>query len=57
MTLRSSANGSRMRTRGPELSPSEVGAVTITVPVTAMANSANWVSPERKDELLMAFQA
>ena len=46
-----------MRTRGPELSPSEVGAVTITVPVTAMANSANWVSPERKDELLMAFQA
>ena len=57
MTRRSSASGSRTRTRGPELSPSEVGAVTITVPETDMANSANCVSPDRKDEALTAFQA
>ena len=57
MTRRSSARGSRTRTRGPELSPSDVGAVTITVPETDMANSASWVSPDRKDDALTAFQA
>ena len=46
-----------MRTRGPEASPSEVGAVTIIVPVTDMANSARSVSPERKEDARTAFQA
>ena len=46
-----------MRTRGPEVSESDVGAVTISVPVTAMANSASWVSPERNDDARIAFQA
>ena len=36
---------------------SDVGAVTITVPVTDMANSANWESPARKDDARTAFQA
>ena len=57
MTRRSSASGSSTRTRGPPLSPSEVGAVTITVPETDMANSASCVSPARKDEARTAFQA
>ena len=46
-----------MRTLGPDVSPSEVGAVTITVPVTAIANSANWVSPDRNEDARIAFQA
>ena len=46
-----------MRTRGPELSPSEVGAVTMTVPETDIANSASRVSPERNDEARTAFHA
>ena len=46
-----------MRTRGPEVSESEVGDVTISVPVTAMANSASCVSPERKEDARIAFQA
>ncbi|MDE0382683.1 MAG: hypothetical protein OXI22_02250 [Defluviicoccus sp.] len=46
-----------MRTLGPEVSPSEVGAVTISVPVTAMANSASCASPERNDDARIAFQA
>ena len=54
---RSSASGSKMRTRGPEVSASAVGAVTISVPVTAIANSASWVSPERKDHARIAFHA
>ena len=57
MTRRSSASGSRTRTRGPELSPSEIGPVTITVPETDMANSASCVSPDRNDDALTAFQA
>ena len=39
------------------LSASEVGAVTITVPVTAIANSASWVSPDRNEDARIAFQA
>ena len=46
-----------MRTLGPDESPSEVGAVTITVPVTDIANSASWESPARKEEARTAFQA
>ena len=46
-----------MRTLGPAVSPSETGAVTITVPVTDMANSASWLSVPRKDDALTAFQA
>ena len=46
-----------MRTRGPDKSPSEVGAVTMTVPETDIANSASWVSPERKAEARTARQA
>ena len=57
MTRRSSANGSSTRTRGPASSPSETGAVTITVPETDTANSASWVSPERKADARTAFQA
>ena len=47
-----------MRTLGPEVvAESEVGEVTISVPVTAMANSASCVSPARNDDARIAFQA
>ena len=46
-----------MRTLGPPASESDTGAVTITVPVTDIANSASWASPARKDEARTAFQA
>ena len=46
-----------MRTLGPAASPSAVGAVTMTVPETDIANSASRVSPERNDDARTAFQA
>ena len=46
-----------MRTRGPEVSASETGPVTITVPVTDIANSASCGSALRNDEARTAFQA
>ena len=57
VTRRSSASGSSTRTRDPPLSPSDVGAVTITVPETDMANSASRVSLARNDDARTAFQA
>ena len=57
VTRRSRASGSRTRTRGPDVSLSAVGAVTITVPETDIANSASCVSPARNDDACTAFQA
>ena len=57
MTRRSRASGSRTRTRGPDASASAVGAVTITVPETDIANSASGMSAERNADACTAFQA
>ena len=46
-----------MRTLGPPVSESEVGAVTITVPETDIANSASWLSADRNEDAFTAFQA